>query len=143
MLYRNYYTIFVRITAISDMENQSSGLGPHFSIRVGNGYDVHALEVGLPLNICGIGIDSNFGCVAHSDGDVAIHALCDALLGSLALGDIGHYFPDTDEKWAGIDSKILLAKVMEIRNTPELRFEYDESIEYAQNIENIISKLHE
>lgn len=114
MLYRNYYTIFVQITAISDMENQSSGLGPHFSIRVGNGYDVHALEVGLPLNICGIGIDSNFGCVAHSDGDVAIHALCDALLGSLALGDIGHYFPDTDEKWAGIDSKILLAKVMEI-----------------------------
>jgi 2-C-methyl-D-erythritol 2,4-cyclodiphosphate synthase len=62
----------------------------------------------------GVQIKSDFGFVAHSDGDVAIHALCDALLGCLALGDIGHLFPDTSNEWKGIDSKILLAKVMEI-----------------------------
>ena len=60
-------------------------------IRIGNGYDVHALAPGLPLWLCGVQIESETGCVAHSDGDVAIHALCDALLGALALGDIGKY----------------------------------------------------
>ena len=83
-------------------------------IRTGNGYDVHALAQGLPLWLGGIRIDSPVGCIAHSDGDVAIHALCDALLGALALGDIGHHFPDTDEKYKGIDSKVLLARVMEM-----------------------------
>ena len=63
--------------------------------------------------LCGLRIDSPVGFVAHSDGDVAIHALCDALLGALALGDIGHLFPDTSEEFAGIDSKILLSRVME------------------------------
>ena len=62
----------------------------------------------------GVQIPSDRGFVAHSDGDVAIHALCDALLGALALGDIGHLFPDTSDEWKGIDSKILLAKVMEL-----------------------------
>lgn len=61
----------------------------------------------------GIQIPSSTGFVAHSDGDVAIHALCDALLGALALGDIGHLFPDTSDEWKGIDSKILLSKVMD------------------------------
>ena len=65
-------------------------------IRIGNGYDVHALKEGLPMWLGGIKIDSAKGFVAHSDGDVAIHALCDALLGALALGDIGHLFPDND-----------------------------------------------
>ena len=83
-------------------------------IRIGNGYDVHALAEGLPMWLCGIRIDSATGFVAHSDGDVAIHALCDALLGALALGDIGHLFPDTAPEWAGIDSKILLSKVMDL-----------------------------
>ena len=83
-------------------------------IRIGNGYDVHALAEGLPMWLCGVRIESETGFVAHSDGDVAIHALCDALLGALALGDIGHLFPDTDPEWAGIDSKILLARVMDI-----------------------------
>lgn len=83
-------------------------------IRTGNGYDVHALAPGLPMWLGGVQIKSDFGFVAHSDGDVAIHALCDALLGCLALGDIGHLFPDTSNEWKGIDSKILLAKVMEI-----------------------------
>ena len=84
------------------------------SIRVGNGYDVHALKEGLPMWLCGVKIPSDKGFVAHSDGDVAIHALCDALLGAAALGDIGQHFPDSDPKYKGIDSKILLAEVVEM-----------------------------
>lgn len=83
-------------------------------IRIGNGYDVHALAEGLRLWLGGVQIDSPVGCIAHSDGDVAIHALCDAILGALALGDIGKHFPDTSDEFAGIDSKILLARVMEL-----------------------------
>lgn len=83
-------------------------------IRIGNGYDVHALAPDLPMWLGGIQIPSPTGFVAHSDGDVAIHALCDALLGCLALGDIGHLFPDSSDEWKGVDSKILLRKVMEI-----------------------------
>lgn len=81
-------------------------------IRVGNGYDVHALAPDLPLWLGGVQIESSYGCIAHSDGDVAIHALCDAILGALALGDIGKHFPDTSDEFKGIDSKILLARVM-------------------------------
>jgi len=80
--------------------------------RIGQGYDVHALADGLPMWLGGVQIPSPTGFVAHSDGDVAIHALCDALLGALALGDIGHLFPDTDERWKGVDSKKLLAAVL-------------------------------
>lgn len=79
--------------------------------KIGNGYDVHQLSDGLPLVLGGVRIPYSQGCVAHSDGDVLIHALCDALLGSLALGDIGRHFPDTSEEYAGIDSRILLRKV--------------------------------
>lgn len=82
-------------------------------IRTGNGYDVHAMAPGLPMYLCGIQIPSEKGFVAHSDGDVAIHALCDAMLGALALGDIGHLFPDNDPAYKGIDSKILLSRVNE------------------------------
>ena len=81
--------------------------------RVGQGYDVHQLREGLPMWLCGVQVPSETGFVAHSDGDVAIHALCDALLGALALGDIGHLFPDTSDEFKGIDSKILLSRVME------------------------------
>lgn len=81
-------------------------------IRIGNGYDVHALAPGLPMYLGGVQIPSEIGFVAHSDGDVAIHALCDAILGALALGDIGHLFPDSDPTYRGIDSKILLGKVV-------------------------------
>lgn len=84
------------------------------NIRIGNGYDVHALAEGLPLWLGGVRIESHTGCVAHSDGDVAIHALCDALLGALALGDIGKHFPDTSAEFKGIDSKILLSRVMDL-----------------------------
>ena len=83
-------------------------------IRIGNGYDVHALAGGLPLWLGGVLIESPIGCIAHSDGDVAIHALCDALLGALALGDIGKHFPDTSDEFKGIDSKILLERVMQL-----------------------------
>ena len=80
--------------------------------RIGQGYDVHQLREGLPMWLGGVQIPSTMGFVAHSDGDVAIHALCDALLGALALGDIGHLFPDTSDEWKGVDSKVLLADVM-------------------------------
>ena len=86
----------------------------HMDLRIGNGYDVHALAPGLPLWLGGVLVESPIGCIAHSDGDVAIHALCDALLGALALGDIGKHFPDTSDEFKGIDSKILLARVMEL-----------------------------
>ncbi len=84
--------------------------------RIGNGYDVHALADGLPLWVCGIKIDHIKGCVAHSDGDAPLHAFCDALLGALALGDIGKHFPDTSDEFKGIDSKILLKRVYGIVN---------------------------
>ena len=82
-------------------------------IRIGQGYDVHALAEGLRLVLCGIEVEHTKGCVAHSDGDVAIHALCDALLGALALGDIGKLFPDSDAQYKGIDSTKLLSIVVD------------------------------
>ena len=85
-------------------------------IRIGHGYDVHALAEGLRLVLCGVEIEHTKGCVAHSDGDVAIHAICDALLGALALGDIGKLFPDSDAKFKGIDSRPLLKDVVDIVN---------------------------
>ena len=75
---------------------------------------MHALAEGLPMWLGGVRIESPVGFVAHSDGDVAIHALCDALLGALALGDIGKHFPDTSNEFAGIDSKILLSRVRDM-----------------------------
>lgn len=83
-------------------------------IRIGHGYDVHALADGLRLVLCGVEIEHTKGCVAHSDGDVAIHAICDALLGALALGDIGKLFPDSDARYKGIDSTLLLKHVVEL-----------------------------
>lgn len=82
--------------------------------RVGNGYDVHRLEDGLPLWLGGVRIEHQKGCVAHSDGDVVIHALCDALLGAAAMGDIGSHFPDTSEDFKGVDSKLLLTKTIDM-----------------------------
>ena len=79
-------------------------------LRIGNGYDVHLLANGLEFWLGGIKIDHTKGCVAHSDGDTLIHALCDALLGALSLGDIGKHFPDTSSEFKGIDSKILLER---------------------------------
>ncbi len=83
-------------------------------IRIGQGYDVHAIAEGLPMFLGGVRIPSGRGFVAHSDGDVAIHALCDALLGAAALGDIGLHFPDNSQKWKGADSRDLLHRVVEM-----------------------------
>lgn len=83
-----------------------------YNFRIGHGYDVHALAEGLPLVLGGVTIEHTKGCVAHSDGDVALHALCDALLGAAALGDIGLHFPDTSQDFKGIDSKILLTQTV-------------------------------
>ena len=82
--------------------------------RIGHGYDVHALGEGLRLVLGGVEIPHSKGCIAHSDGDVLVHAICDALLGAAALGDIGKHFPDTDAKYKGIDSLVLLKQVVEL-----------------------------
>jgi 2-C-methyl-D-erythritol 2,4-cyclodiphosphate synthase len=84
------------------------------NFRVGIGYDVHQLKDGLPLFLGGIEIPHYKGCVAHSDGDVMIHAICDALLGAANLRDIGYHFPDTDKTYENIDSKILLKKTYKL-----------------------------
>ena len=80
--------------------------------RIGQGYDVHALGEGLRLVLGGVEVLHTKGCIAHSDGDVLIHAICDALLGAAALGDIGKHFPDTSSEFKGIDSRQLLARVV-------------------------------
>lgn len=82
--------------------------------RIGQGYDVHALVPGRDLWLCGVKVEHDMGLDGHSDADVAIHALCDAMLGALALGDIGKHFPDSDPRYKGIDSKILLGHVREL-----------------------------
>ena len=76
--------------------------------RIGTGFDVHAFEPGNKIYLCGVEIPFDRGLAGHSDADVALHALTDAILGALALGDIGLHFPDTDEKWKKADSKIFL-----------------------------------
>lgn len=87
------------------------------NIRVGFGFDVHAFAEGRKLILGGIEIPSHKGLAGHSDADVLLHAICDAMLGALALGDIGTHFPDTDEKWKDADSKILLKKVNDLINS--------------------------
>ncbi len=83
-------------------------------LRIGTGYDVHALKEGLPLFLGGINVPFTHGLVGHSDADVLLHAICDALLGSLALGDIGQHFPDSSDEFKGIDSRILLRKTFQL-----------------------------
>lgn len=80
-------------------------------VRTGIGYDVHLLKENLPLSLGGVQVPHTKGLVGHSDADVLLHAICDALLGAAALGDIGQHFPDTDARYKGIDSKVLLSNV--------------------------------
>ena len=82
------------------------------NFRIGHGYDVHALGEGLRLVLGGVEIPHTKGCIAHSDGDVLLHAICDALLGAAALGDIGKHFPDSSAEFKGIDSRKLLERVV-------------------------------
>ncbi len=84
------------------------------TFRVGLGYDAHRLVEGRELWLGGVRIDHEKGALGHSDADVLIHALCDALLGAAALGDIGQHFPDTDAQWKGADSKLLLKRVVQL-----------------------------
>lgn len=83
-------------------------------IRVGLGYDVHELRKGHPFWVGGVQLDHHSGAYGHSDADVLLHAICDAILGALSLRDIGHHFPDTSVDFAGIDSKILLHQVIDL-----------------------------
>lgn len=84
------------------------------ALRIGQGIDFHRLEKGLKFIAGGVDIISEKGCVAHSDGDVLIHAICDALLGAAGLGDIGHQFPDNDPQYKGIQSTVLLSRTIEL-----------------------------
>ena len=124
--------------------------------RIGYGYDVHKLETGVKFVIGGIEIDHDKGAVGHSDADIIIHVMCDSILGALSEGDIGKHFPDTDEKYKGIDSKELLVEVVEILNKkgfeinnidvtvllqrPKLRNHIDEMIETLSAVMKIDKK---
>lgn len=83
-------------------------------MRIGHGYDIHIFDEDRPLYIGGIKIRDNNGLLGHSDADVLIHAIMDSLLGAAGLRDIGYYFPDTDDRYKGVDSKVLLKEVMEM-----------------------------
>ena len=83
-------------------------------LRIGNGYDIHKLGEGRPLILGGVEISHHLGLLGHSDADVLTHAIMDAMLGALSLGDIGHYFPPTDAKWAGANSLDLLKEVNQL-----------------------------
>ena len=124
--------------------------------RIGHGYDVHKLEIGEKFVIGGIEIDHDKGAVGHSDADIIIHVMCDSILGALSEGDIGKHFPDTDEKYKGIDSKELLLEVLEtlhkkgfeinnidvtvLLQRPKLRNHIDEMIETLSAVMKIDKK---
>lgn len=116
-------------------------------LRIGNGYDVHKLVEGRKLILGGIEIPHDKGVLGHSDGDVLIHAIMDAMLGALALGDIGQHFPDTDMKYENIDSSILLARVKNLIDSKGFEIVNLDSIIVLQKpkvkpyIENMREKL--
>lgn len=87
---------------------------PSLPFRVGHGFDLHRLEPGYPLIIGGIGIPHDRGCEAHSDGDVLLHCVVDAILGALGLPDIGQIFPDTDPKWKGAASSVFMKEAVSL-----------------------------
>lgn len=82
------------------------------NLRIGHGYDIHRTVPGRPLVLGGVRLDAEFGLAGHSDADCLTHAVCDALLGAAGLPDIGHHFPNTDERWRGADSQALLREVV-------------------------------
>lgn len=88
--------------------------GPVMKIRVGFGFDVHQLQEGWPFVLGGVQLEHRAGAVGHSDADVLVHAICDALLGAANLGDIGHHFPNTDERWRGVSSLLLLRECIRL-----------------------------
>ena len=84
------------------------------NFRIGHGYDIHQLVESHPLIICGVHIESSMGSIGHSDGDVGYHAICDAILGALALGDLGTHFPSSDNQWENANSAIFLQEVLKL-----------------------------
>ena len=118
-------------------------------MRIGHGYDVHRTEVGKRLVMGGVTIPSEFGLKAHSDGDVLIHALADAILGAAGLRDIGYYFPDTSDETLNMDSRIILRAALEKAEEKGLRFSYADCTVVAQkpkmapHIESIRDSLSE
>ncbi len=116
-------------------------------MRIGNGYDIHRLVEGRDLILGGVSIPFEKGLLGHSDADVLTHAIMDALLGALALGDIGQYFPPTDEQWRGANSLVLLQKVMELVQARGYRIQNVDAVIVAEapkmrpHIANIQEKL--
>lgn len=102
------------------------------NIRIGNGYDIHRLVEGRRLILGGVEIAHETGLLGHSDADVLTHAIMDAMLGALSLGDIGHYFPPSDPKWAGADSLVLLSQVNQLIQTQGWRIGNIDSVVVAE-----------
>ncbi|XP_010933969.1 2-C-methyl-D-erythritol 2,4-cyclodiphosphate synthase, chloroplastic isoform X2 [Elaeis guineensis] len=102
---------------------QSSSPPPALPFRIGHGFDLHRLEPGLPLIIGGINIPHDRGCEAHSDGDVLLHCVVDAILGALGLPDIGQIFPDSDPKWKGAASSVFVREAIKCQNINLLELE--------------------
>lgn len=122
------------------------------NIRIGQGIDFHRLENGLKLWLGGVSIPSEKGCIAHSDGDVLLHAICDALLGAAGLKDIGYHFPDTSQEYKNIDSKILLKKTVNLIKERGFRvinidsticLEKPKIAPFSQEMRNIIAAIVE
>jgi 2-C-methyl-D-erythritol 4-phosphate cytidylyltransferase/2-C-methyl-D-erythritol 2,4-cyclodiphosphate synthase len=105
-----------KITFIEDLDGLKCLKKPNQYVLSGNGFDVHQFEENKTMFLCGVEIDVDYGFKAHSDGDVAIHSIIDSLLGAAGYGDIGEFFPDTDEKYKNIDSKVLLQEVINVLN---------------------------
>jgi len=119
-------------------------------MRIGYGYDVHQLAEGYELWLGGVNIPHTKGAMGHSDADVLLHAICDAILGALALGDIGQHFPDTDSAYKGIDSKLLLEKVITLAHDKGYRvgnidssicLERPKVMKYAADMRTIIAQI--
>lgn len=141
-----------KLTRLSDMKSIPCLGPPSSDTLVGNGFDVHAFEDGKKMFLGGVEIDSDFGFKAHSDGDVAIHSLIDALLGAAGMGDIGMLFPDSDDRYKGIDSKLLLKEcVRRLHNCGYVIINVDITIiaqtprlsEYKGKIRSILAKILE
>jgi 2-C-methyl-D-erythritol 2,4-cyclodiphosphate synthase len=122
------------------------------NLRIGQGIDFHRLEKGEELWLGGIKIPSEKGCIAHSDGDALLHAICDAMLGAAGFEDIGHQFPDTNPEFRGIDSKILLGRTFELikkKGFGLVNLDCTVCLEepgiapFIQNMKNTVSKILE
>jgi 2-C-methyl-D-erythritol 4-phosphate cytidylyltransferase/2-C-methyl-D-erythritol 2,4-cyclodiphosphate synthase len=104
----------LKITRPEDFARAEALMGAEMDVRTGNGFDVHRFGPGDHVRLCGVSVPHDRGLIGHSDADVALHALTDAVLGALALGDIGSHFPPSDPRWKGADSSLFLARAVEL-----------------------------